>query len=257
MSPVFGHGRLRLYLLKLLDEHPRHGYEVIRLLEDRFMGLYAPSAGTVYPRLSRLEAEGLVTHFEADGRKVYRITDAGRDELRRRETELRELEAEIRSSVSDLANEIKDEVRGSVRSLREELRQAVRDVRRQERHASRQERQERRDEAQQEPRERERQHDQQSRDQQSHDPHSHDPHSHHQHSHHQQSHDRVGRDNGAGSELGSELEAVIDRFREQAREVIRTRTVTEAQVQACRSMLGDALGALQRALDDPNRPKPE
>ena len=52
MSPVFGHGRLRIYILKLLDEEPRHGYEIIRLLEDRFMGLYAPSAGTVYPRLT-------------------------------------------------------------------------------------------------------------------------------------------------------------------------------------------------------------
>ena len=56
MSPVFSHGRLRLYLLKLLEESPRHGYDVIRLLEDRFMGLYAPSPGTIYPRLQRLEA---------------------------------------------------------------------------------------------------------------------------------------------------------------------------------------------------------
>ncbi|MFC6934470.1 hypothetical protein ACFQHO_31750 [Actinomadura yumaensis] len=42
MSPVFGHGRLRLYLLKLLEESPRHGYEVIRLLQDRFLGVYSP-----------------------------------------------------------------------------------------------------------------------------------------------------------------------------------------------------------------------
>jgi DNA-binding PadR family transcriptional regulator len=55
VSPVFAHGRLRLYLLKLLDESPRHGYDVIRLLEDRFMGMYAPSPGTIYPRLQRLE----------------------------------------------------------------------------------------------------------------------------------------------------------------------------------------------------------
>ena len=81
MSPVFAHGRLRLYLLKLLDESPRHGYDVIRELEDRFMGLYSPSAGTVYPRLARLEAEGLVTHDVQEGRKVYRITDTGRAEL--------------------------------------------------------------------------------------------------------------------------------------------------------------------------------
>ena len=60
MTAVFRHGALRLYLLRLLDEHPRHGYEVISLLEDRFLGLYAPSAGTVYPRLAKLETEGLV-----------------------------------------------------------------------------------------------------------------------------------------------------------------------------------------------------
>ncbi|MFC7481223.1 helix-turn-helix transcriptional regulator [Luedemannella flava] len=49
MSAVFSHGRLRLYLLKLLGGGPRHGYELIRLLENRFLGLYAPSAGTIYP----------------------------------------------------------------------------------------------------------------------------------------------------------------------------------------------------------------
>src|SRR5260221_9525869 len=80
MSPVFRHGRLRLYLLKLLDEAPRHGYEVIRLLQDRFLGVYSPSPGTIYPRLARLEEEGLVTHDEVDGKKVYRITDKGREE---------------------------------------------------------------------------------------------------------------------------------------------------------------------------------
>ena len=81
MSPVFGHGRLRLYLLKLLEESPRHGYEVIRLLQDRFLGVYSPSPGTIYPRLARLEEEGLVTHEVVDGKKVYRITDKGRAEL--------------------------------------------------------------------------------------------------------------------------------------------------------------------------------
>ncbi|HJX87898.1 MAG TPA: PadR family transcriptional regulator, partial [Gemmatimonadales bacterium] len=99
MAPVFAHGRLRLYLLKLLDEAPRHGYEVIRLLEERFHGLYAPSAGTVYPRLAKLEAEGLVTHATEGGRKVYSITDAGRAELAGRSGELADLELEIRESV--------------------------------------------------------------------------------------------------------------------------------------------------------------
>ncbi|MFI9647359.1 helix-turn-helix transcriptional regulator [Streptomyces sp. NPDC052040] len=130
MPPVFAHGRLRLYLLKLLDEAPRHGYEVIRLLEERFQGLYAPSAGTVYPRLAKLEAEGLVTHTTEGGRKVYAITDAGRAELAERSAELADLELEIRESVAELAAEIRADVRGAAGDLRREMRAAVSEARR-------------------------------------------------------------------------------------------------------------------------------
>jgi DNA-binding PadR family transcriptional regulator len=129
MSPVFRHGRLRLYLLRLLDEEPRHGYEVIRMLRDQFMGVYAPSPGTIYPRLARLEEEGLVTHDEVNGRKVYRITDAGRQELHDREDELAELEQELSDSVRDVVREVKEDVRETVRSLREELTWAARNAR--------------------------------------------------------------------------------------------------------------------------------
>ncbi|MFD5518409.1 helix-turn-helix transcriptional regulator [Streptomyces sp. NPDC127066] len=129
MAPVFAHGRLRLYLLKLLDEAPRHGYEVIRLLEERFQGLYAPSAGTVYPRLAKLEAEGLVTHTSEGGRKVYAITDAGRAELADRSGELADLELEIRESVAELAAEIRADVRGAAGDLRREMRAAATEAR--------------------------------------------------------------------------------------------------------------------------------
>src|SRR5690348_3345169 len=132
MTAVFSHGRLRLYLLKLLAEGPRHGYELIRLLENRFLGLYAPSAGTIYPRLQRMEAEGLVTHTAAGGRKVYEITDAGRAELTQRSRELAELESEIHASVADLttlASEIEQQVSGSVRDIKRELRDAAREAR--------------------------------------------------------------------------------------------------------------------------------
>jgi DNA-binding PadR family transcriptional regulator len=128
MSPVFRHGRLRLYLLKLLDESPRHGYEVIRLLQDRFMGVYSPSPGTIYPRLARLEEEGLVTHGESEGRKVYRITEKGREELRNRSDDLTELEDELTASVRDIAREVTEDVRETVRSLREELTWAAREM---------------------------------------------------------------------------------------------------------------------------------
>jgi DNA-binding PadR family transcriptional regulator len=128
MSPVFRHGSLRLYLLKLLDEAPRHGYEIIRLLQDRFLGVYAPSPGTIYPRLARLEEEGLVTHDETDGKKVYRITDRGREELNARLDDLAELEEEITASVRDIAREVSEDVRETVRNLREELASAARDM---------------------------------------------------------------------------------------------------------------------------------
>ena len=129
MSPVFGHGRLRLYLLKLLEESPRHGYEVIRLLQDRFLGVYSPSPGTIYPRLARLEEEGLVTHELVDGKKIFTISDQGRAELNARLDELADLEQEISDSVRDIAREVKEDVRDTVKSLREELTQMARDVR--------------------------------------------------------------------------------------------------------------------------------
>jgi len=129
VSPVFRHGRLRLYLLKLLDESPRHGYEVIRLLQDRFMGVYAPSPGTIYPRLARLEEDGLVTHEEVDGKKVYSITDKGREEIRSRLSDLADLEDELSESLRDVAREISEDVRDTVRSIREELTAAAREFR--------------------------------------------------------------------------------------------------------------------------------
>ena len=128
MSPVFRHGNLRLYLLKLLDDAPRHGYEVIRLLQDRFLGVYAPSPGTIYPRLARLEEEGLVTHDEVEGRKVYRITDKGRTELHARLDDLAALEEEITASVRDIAREVSEDVRETVQNLREEIASATRDI---------------------------------------------------------------------------------------------------------------------------------
>ncbi len=129
MTPVFAHGRLRLYLLSLLQESPRHGYEVIRALEERFDGMYSPSAGTVYPRLARLEEEGLVER-EDEGRKaVYRITDAGRAEVRSRSADLDDLDAEITESVRRLAGEVREQVRSASLNLRDELKAAAKAAR--------------------------------------------------------------------------------------------------------------------------------
>ncbi|KQX08290.1 MULTISPECIES: PadR family transcriptional regulator [unclassified Leifsonia] len=128
--PVFAHGNLRLYLLSLLAEQPRHGYELITALSDRFGGTYSPSAGTIYPRLAKLEEEGLVTK-STDGRKtVYEITDAGRAELAAREHELAGIENEVTDSVRRLADEVRSEVNSAMKSLRADLASAARDARR-------------------------------------------------------------------------------------------------------------------------------
>ncbi len=137
MTTVFSHGRLRLYLLHLLHERPRHGYELIRLLEDRFLGTYAPSAGTIYPRLARLEAEGLVTHDVDAGRKVFRLTEAGEHELADRARELEDVEDDITESVRDRARDVREGVHRSATDLREEMRGAARELRREARHNAR------------------------------------------------------------------------------------------------------------------------
>lgn len=127
--PVFAHGHLRLYLLSLLAERPMHGYELMQALSERFGGTYAPSAGTIYPRLARLEEEGLVTK-QADGRRtVYAITDAGRRELEFRRSELDGIEAGVTDSVRRLADDVRASVDGAMRSLRADLAAAAREVR--------------------------------------------------------------------------------------------------------------------------------
>lgn len=128
--PVFAHGNLRLYLLALLEERPRHGYELIQALSERFGGTYSPSAGTIYPRLSKLEEEGLVTK-STDGRKtVYEITDAGRAELDTRRHELDAIEDDLTDSVRRLADGVRAEVNDAMRSLRAELASAAREAKR-------------------------------------------------------------------------------------------------------------------------------
>ena len=129
MSAVFAHGSLRLYLLSLLAERPRHGYELIQSLSDRFGGTYSPSAGTIYPRLAKLEEEGLVTK-STDGRKtVYEITDTGRAELLARDGELGAIEDEVTDSVRRLADQVRTGVNSAMKTLRADLASAARQAR--------------------------------------------------------------------------------------------------------------------------------
>jgi DNA-binding PadR family transcriptional regulator len=78
---VFGKGDLKYVILDLLQDRPAHGYELIRALEERFRGFYSPSPGSVYPTLQLLEDLGYVRSDQRNGKKVYAITDEGREFL--------------------------------------------------------------------------------------------------------------------------------------------------------------------------------
>ncbi|MFN9635089.1 MAG: PadR family transcriptional regulator [Erythrobacteraceae bacterium] len=89
---MFGQGELRLALLALIDEDPRHGYELIKAIEERTGGAYAPSPGAVYPTLQLLEDEGAIAEAEAEGaKKPFAATDQGRAELATRKDEVEAL----------------------------------------------------------------------------------------------------------------------------------------------------------------------
>lgn len=94
----FAGAELRLVLLKLIADQPRHGYELIKALEELTDGAYAPSPGTVYPTLSLLEDEGAIAEAtgDTDGkRKAFEVTEAGRAELTEKAEEVESLMARL------------------------------------------------------------------------------------------------------------------------------------------------------------------
>jgi DNA-binding PadR family transcriptional regulator len=96
----FQRGDIKFIILQYLKDRPSYGYEIIRALEERFHGLYVPSAGTIYPTLQMLEEMGYVTSVEQDGKKVYTITGGGKAFL----DEHGGLEEKIRERLSDWGN---------------------------------------------------------------------------------------------------------------------------------------------------------
>lgn len=81
-----GRGELRTAILALLAERPMHGYQIIREIEERSGGNWKPSAGSVYPTLQLLADEGFVSAEESNGRKIYSLTEAGREDVDNAET---------------------------------------------------------------------------------------------------------------------------------------------------------------------------
>lgn len=77
----FETGEVRLALLSLLSEGPKHGYQLMKEMKERSGGAYSASAGSVYPTLQQLEDEGLIVAEMQGGRRVYSLTAEGRKEL--------------------------------------------------------------------------------------------------------------------------------------------------------------------------------
>jgi DNA-binding PadR family transcriptional regulator len=93
---MFGSGELRLVLLKLIADEPRHGYQLIKAIEELTQGAYAPSPGVVYPTLSLLADEGAVKETEGEGsRKAFAITQQGQAELTERAVEAERILARL------------------------------------------------------------------------------------------------------------------------------------------------------------------
>lgn len=98
---IFESGEVKYVILRLLREKPRHGYEIMKALEERMGGWYSPSPGTVYPTLQLLEDQGYVRVTEAEGKRIYHITSEGEAFLE-----------EHRDVTDDIFDRLRDAVRG-------------------------------------------------------------------------------------------------------------------------------------------------
>ncbi len=121
---IFGPGELRLALLQLLADEPRHGYELIKTIEGMTGGAYSPSAGSVYPTLQLLVDEGAITERQDDEgtRKTYAVAARGKSELADREAEARAL----MDRLADLAENRRPASTLQVHRAMQNLRNAVR-----------------------------------------------------------------------------------------------------------------------------------
>jgi DNA-binding PadR family transcriptional regulator len=114
---MFEAGEIKFVILRLLKEKPRHGYEVIKALEEKLGGYYTPSPGTVYPTLQLLEDQGYVRAVEAEGKKVYEITAEGERYLEEHRDLLDEIVDRVRETVRDFTGGAIGELQGEFARL--------------------------------------------------------------------------------------------------------------------------------------------
>ncbi|WP_434701633.1 helix-turn-helix transcriptional regulator [Pseudomonas sp. D1-36] len=119
---VFASGDLKVLLLALIAEQPCHGYDLIRRIEHLFEGAYSPSPGVVYPTLTFLEMNALVSCSVENGKKSYSVTDAGRLSLENQAQALDEVRSRIEISKRTLrGHDRPPEIREAVYNLRHAL----------------------------------------------------------------------------------------------------------------------------------------
>ena len=121
---MFEKGDMKYVILDLIKDKPSHGYEIIRALEGRFHGFYSPSAGSVYPTLQLLEDMDYVTSSEQDGKKVYTITEAGRQFLKEREETIGRIKEQMKDFWASGSREDFREATGEFRELAQLLRRS-------------------------------------------------------------------------------------------------------------------------------------
>jgi DNA-binding PadR family transcriptional regulator len=112
-------GDLKLLALALLEQQPRHGYDIIKVLEEKTAGWYSPSPGTVYPTLTFLEEAGYVTASADGAKKLYTITDEGRAHLEANRAFV-DAVLERLAAVGEKAERVRRHFRGEERGEREE-----------------------------------------------------------------------------------------------------------------------------------------
>lgn len=120
--PFLAKGGFRVLLLRVLSDKPMYGYEIIKVLEDRFQGFYRPSAGAVYPALRSLQREGLVAVRGSERRKTYRITPKGSAYLRNQREEMRQQFKSFQAAVGPERAALLRELRETGRLLMPNLR---------------------------------------------------------------------------------------------------------------------------------------
>jgi DNA-binding PadR family transcriptional regulator len=117
MGRMFDQGDLKYVILQLLDEKPRHGYDVIKELEARSKGTYSPSPGTEYPTLTMLEEMGYARATDDAGKRVYEITPEGKQYLEANSSTVESIFERIQETVEPFFSSSMGEVRQAMKHL--------------------------------------------------------------------------------------------------------------------------------------------